>query len=276
VVGVGFGEGDLAGGGDGKGGGDGETPGVGALIAVDEGDVDHDGAVVLLHWFGNGVGDVEGVGEDGTGVGEEGIGEVVVLGGEVVLAGELRGDGDQERALFADGGEGGLPGLELSHAVGAPAAAEEDDDERADAEEVGGMNQAGVGGGCVGERGGGGVGEVEGGGEGAEGEDAVFDACEEEGLHCLIRDGKTAGLDQGAGLGGDVVELGLEVGGMRHWLNKCRCSERGRRPDGSEHRTVRVGGALEVVAVLFMRKGNCCEVKMTNFSDYSEVSGKYC
>ncbi len=40
----------------------------------------------------------------------------------------------------------------------------------------------------------------------------------EEGLHGFIRDGQTAGLDQGAGLGGDVVELGLEVGRVRHLI----------------------------------------------------------
>ena len=218
MVGVGFGEGDLAGGGDGKGGRDGETPGVGALIAVDEGDVDHDGAVVLLHGFGDRVGHTKGVGEDSAGVGEKGIGEVVMLGREVVLAGELRGDGDQQCALFADLGEGGLPGFELRHAVRTPAAAEKDDDERADAEQVCGVNQARIGSGCVGERGGCGVGEIEGGGDGADGEDAIFDAGEEESLHGVICDGETAGLDQGAGPGGDVVETGLEIGGMRHLI----------------------------------------------------------
>jgi hypothetical protein len=218
VVGVRFGEGDLAGGGNDEGGGDGETPGVGALFAVDEGDVDHDGAVVLLHGLGDGVGDAEGVGEDGAGVGEEREGDVVMLCSEVVLAGELRGDGDQQCALFADGGEGGLPGFELGHAVRAPATAEEEDDERADAEEVCGVNEAGIGRGCVGEGCGCGVGEIEGGGEGADGEDAIFDAGEEEGLHGFVRDGKTAGLDQGAGPGGDVVETGLEIGRMRHLI----------------------------------------------------------
>jgi len=226
VVGVGFGEGDLAGGGDDEGGGDGETPGVGALIAVDEGDVDHDGAVVLLHGLGDGVGDVEGVGEDRACVGEEREGEVVMLDGEVVLAGELGRDGDEQRSLFADGGEGGLPGFELGHAVRAPAASEEEDDERADAEEVRGVDEACVGGGFAGERGGRGVGKIEGGGGGADGEDAVFDAGEEEGLHGFVGDGETAGLDQGAGPGGDVVEAGLEIGGVRHWF-KCRCWERG-------------------------------------------------
>jgi len=219
VVGVGFGEGDLAGLRDDEGGGDGETPGVGALIAVDEGDVDHDGAVVLLEVLGHVVGDVELVGQAGTGVREQGEGEVVVLNGEVVLAGKLGGDCDEERALFAEGGERSLPGFELGHAVRAPAAAEEEDDERADAEEVGGVDQLGVGGGGVGERRGRGVGEVEGGSGGADGEDAIFDAGEEESLHGVICDGETAGLDQGAGLGGDVVELGLEVRRMRHLIS---------------------------------------------------------
>jgi len=139
-----------------------------------------------------------------------------VLRGEVVLARELRRDGDEERALFANGGEGLLPGFELGHAVGAPAAAEEEDDEWADAEEVRGMNEARVGGGFAGEGGGGGVGEIEGGGGGADGEDAVFDAGEEEVLHRVVGDGETAGLNQGAGPGGDVVEPGLEVGCVRH------------------------------------------------------------
>ena len=78
------------------------------------------------------------------------------------------------------------------------------------------MDEFGVGGGGIGERGGCGVGEIEGGGGGADGEDAVFDTGEEEGLNGFVGDGETAGLDQGAGLRGDVVELGLEVGGVRH------------------------------------------------------------
>ena len=142
----------------------------------------------------------------------------MVLNGEVVLARKLGGDGDQQSALFADSGEGGLPGLKLGHAVRAPASAEEDDDERADAEQVCGVNEAGIGGGCVGERGGRGVGEVKGGCGGAYGKDAIFDAGEEEGLYGFVGDGETAGLDQGAGLGGDVVEFGLEVGGVRHLI----------------------------------------------------------
>ena len=58
VVRVGFGEGDLAGLIDDEGGGEREAPGIGAVIAVDEGDIDHDGAVVVLHGQGDGVGDV--------------------------------------------------------------------------------------------------------------------------------------------------------------------------------------------------------------------------
>ncbi len=146
MVGVGFGEEDAAGdvtcgvasGLDDEGGGEGEAPGV---VAVDEGDVDEDGAVVEAEGFGDGVGDAEGVGEMGAGVGEDGEGEVVVLNGEVVLARELRGDGDEQGAAVSDGGERRLPGFELGHAVGAPAATEEVDDEGADAEEVGGADE---------------------------------------------------------------------------------------------------------------------------------------
>jgi len=60
----------------------------------------------------------------------------VLLDGEVVLARELGGDGDEESSATADGRECSLPGLEFGHAVGTPAAAEEVDDKRADAEEV--------------------------------------------------------------------------------------------------------------------------------------------
>ena len=78
VVGVGFGEGDaagdvaggVAGGLDDEGGGEGETPGVVALVAVDEGDVDEDAAVVGAEGLGAGVGAAEGGGDAGAGVGE--------------------------------------------------------------------------------------------------------------------------------------------------------------------------------------------------------------
>ena len=78
------------------------------------------------------------------------------------------------------------------------------------------MDQLGIRRGGVAEGGGRGVGEIEAGGGGADGEDAVFDAGGEEVLHGGVGDGEAAGLDQGAGLSGDVVELGLEVGGVRH------------------------------------------------------------
>jgi len=109
VVGVGFGKGDLARLIDDEGRGDGKAPGVGALIAIDEGNVDHDGAVVVLHGFGNSVGDAKGVCENRASVREEGIGEVMVLDGEVVLAWELGGNRDEQRSLFADLAKGCLP-----------------------------------------------------------------------------------------------------------------------------------------------------------------------
>lgn len=191
-----------------EGRGEGEAP---CVVAVDEGDVDEDGTVVEAERFGDGVGDSEGVGEVAAGVGEYGEGEVVVLDGEVVLAGELRGDGDKEGSAIADGGEGRLPGLEFRDAVGAPAATEEVDDEWADGEEVGGTDELAIDG----------VGKREGRGRRTDGQDTVFDARGEEFVHGGIGDGEAVRLDERAGLCGDVVELGLEIGEVRH-LFQCR------------------------------------------------------
>ncbi len=207
MVGVGFGEEDDAGGGDDEGGGEGEAPGEvgafrGALGAVDKGDVDENAAVVRLHGLGDGVGDAELGGEVAAGVGEKREREVMLLDSEVVLARELGGDGDEEGAAFADGGEGGLPGFEFRHAIRAPAAAEEGDDEGADGKEVGGVDELAVDG----------VGKVEGGGGGADGEDAGLDVGGEEVLDGVVCDGEALGLDESAGLGGDVIELGLKAG----------------------------------------------------------------
>ena len=44
----------------------------------------------------------------------------------------------------------------------------------------------------------------------------LFDAGGEEVVDGGVGDGETVGLDERARLGGDVVELGLEVGGVRH------------------------------------------------------------
>ena len=77
----------------------------GGLGAVDEGDVDEDAAVVGAQRLGDGVGDAELGGEGAGGVGEDGEGEGVALDGEVVLADELGGDGDEE-SRRARGGAG--------------------------------------------------------------------------------------------------------------------------------------------------------------------------
>ncbi len=196
MVGVGFGEEYLVGLADDEGGGEREFPGgfwvgLGAAVlgTIDEGDVDEDAAVVALHGLGDGVGDAELRGEAAGGVGEQGEGAL-----------ELRGDGDQQRAALAEGGEGGLPGFELGHAVGAPAAAEELDDERADGKQVVRADEFA----------GGGVRQGEAGGGGADGQDAVFDAGGEEVVDGVVGNGEPLGLHERAGLGGDVVELGLE------------------------------------------------------------------
>ena len=155
----------------------------------------------------------------------------MVLDSEVILARELGRNSHEERAFFTDSGKGLLPGFELGHAVRTPAASEKKDDERADAEEVRGMDQACVGGGFAGEGGCGGVREIEDRGGGANGEDAVFDARKEKFLDGFISNGETAGLDKGAGLGRDVVEFGLEVGGVRHLALSV---------DGSQHGEARI------------------------------------
>ena len=211
VVGVGFGEGDgvgnvsvrAAGSLYDEGGGDGETPGVVALIAVDEGDVDEDAAVVQAEVVGYGVRDAELCGQSRAGVGEDGEGEAVVLDGEVVLADQLRRDGDEECAALADLRVELLPDFELGHAVGAPAATEELDDDGSDSEEVVGLDD------LFGD----GVLQGEGWGLRADGEDAVFDAGGEELLDGGVGDGEALGLDELAGVGGDGVELILEGAG---------------------------------------------------------------
>ncbi len=188
-----------------EGGGEWESPacfgGGGVHLAgVDEGDVDQDALVVFAVFGGDGVGDAELLGDGGGGVGQDGERQGVLLEGEVVVALRLRRDGDEECAEVAEAGMEIAPGFELGDAVGAPAAAEELDDERAEGEEVCGVD------GLAGER----VlqGEVWGGGAGLQ--DAVFDAGGEELFDVALGDGEAFGLDEGAGVLGDGVESILE------------------------------------------------------------------
>ena len=222
MVGVGFGEGDgrfaILGGLEDKGGGEREAPGLFALVSlipVDEGEVHQDGTEVGAHGLGDGVGDAEGGGEAAAGVGEDGEGERVLLDEEVVLARELRGDGDEQRAgsaVFgrAEFGIDGLPGFELGDAVGTPAAAEEVEDDGAEGEEIGRADEFGGSGVRWVERCGGGGLESEGGRGRADGEDAGFDAGGEQVVDGGVGDGEAVGLEQRAGARGDGVELGLE------------------------------------------------------------------
>ena len=81
--GVGRGEEDLAILGDDVGGGDGQTP---ALFTVDEGQVDEDGAVVVLVVLGDGVDEAELLGDEVAGGVEDGEGQAMLAGHEVGLA----------------------------------------------------------------------------------------------------------------------------------------------------------------------------------------------
>ncbi len=105
------------------------------------------------------------------------------------------------RFALAEGAVEIAPGFELGDAVGAPAAAEELDDEGAEGEHVGAADEAA-----------GGVVEFELGGDGADGEDAVFNAGVEELGDGALADGQALLLHQVAGVGGDLVELVLKSG----------------------------------------------------------------
>ena len=133
VVGMGFGEGDSVVLLDDEGGGQRQPP---ALVAVDERNIDEDGAVVEAERLGDCVGDAELRGDGAAGIRKNGECERVLLDEEIVLARELRADGDEQRAAFANFRVERLPGFEFGDAVGAPAAAEKIDDEWAEGEEV--------------------------------------------------------------------------------------------------------------------------------------------
>ena len=107
-VGVGFGEEDLAVFRDDVSGGDGQTP---AWLTVDEGDVDKDGAVVVLVVLGDCVDEAEFFGDGVAGVVEYWEGEAVLAGHEVALAGDLGADGDQEAFTLAEGAVEVAPGF---------------------------------------------------------------------------------------------------------------------------------------------------------------------
>ena len=197
-IGVGFGVKDFAVGGEDVGRGEGELP---AFFAIDEGDVEEDAAVIAAEVIGGGPDKAVLFGDGAARVGEEWEGDGVLAGGEVALTLGLRGDADDEGAAFAKGGIEVAPGFELGDAVGAPAAAEEIDDEGTEGEQISGADSA------AGE-----VGQGERGCVGANGEDAVFTSGAEELFDGAFADGEALGLDQGAGLGGNLVELVLKVG----------------------------------------------------------------
>ena len=124
----------------------------------------------------------------------------MLLEGEVVLAGGLGGYGDEEGAAFADVGVEIAPGFELGDAVGVPSSPEEVDDERTDGEEIAG------GDGFAFES----LFESEGWSLLSDLQDAVFDAGVEEVCSRLFGDGQALGLDEGAGVLGDAVQLVLK------------------------------------------------------------------
>jgi len=184
----------------------GKTP---AGFAVDEGEIDEDGAKVVLVVFGDGVDEAELFPQGAAGIGEDGEGQAMLAGHEVVLALGLGADGDHEGPVLADGSVEVAPCLQLRGAVRAPASAEELEDERTEGEHVGRADEAA--GGVV-------QGEVRRGG--ADGEDLFFDAGGEEFGDGAFADGQALGLHEVPGVGGDLVELVLEES---HFLYSRRC-----------------------------------------------------
>lgn len=64
----------------------------------------------------------------------------MLLEGEAVLTSGLRGDGDEQGTAFAEFGLEVAPGFEFGDAVRVPTSAEEVDDQRADGEEIDGVD----------------------------------------------------------------------------------------------------------------------------------------
>ena len=106
-VGVSFGEEDGVVSIDDEDSGERESPtGFGGVVVAEarvvEGNVDEDGLEIAAMAGRDGVGDAEFFGDGGTGVREQRVVEAVLLEGEVVLAGGLGGDGDEEGAAVAE------------------------------------------------------------------------------------------------------------------------------------------------------------------------------
>jgi hypothetical protein len=130
----------------------------------------------------------------------------VLLEGEVVLASGLRGDGNEEGAALAELSMKVAPGFEFGDAVGIPTAAEEINYERAEGEEGSGTDEFMRD--CVF--------KSEGRSLRSGLQDAVLDAGIEEFCGRFLRDGETLGLDEGARVLGDAIELVLQGGGHNY------------------------------------------------------------
>ena len=194
---------------DDEGAGERKAPaGFGGVVVAEagvvEGDVDQDGLKVAALLGRDGVGEAEARGDLTAGIGEERKPQAVLVEREDVLAQGLRGDGDEERIATADFGVQVAPGFEFGDAVGVPAAAEEVDDERAEGEEIAGVN--GLACACI----------LEGKrrSRGAGLEEAVLDAGSEEFGDGAVGEREALGLDEGADVLSVLVELVLE-GGFR-------------------------------------------------------------
>lgn len=98
-IGVSFGEDYFSLFGNDVSGGQWQAP---ALVAVDEGDVDEDGEVIVAVVFGDGVDEAEFFGDGVAEIGKHGEWKAVLVSHEVALTLDLRTNGHHEGIAFAE------------------------------------------------------------------------------------------------------------------------------------------------------------------------------
>ena len=124
----------------------------------------------------------------------------MLIEGEVVLTCVLRGDGYEEGSASAELRVKVTPGFEFGDAIGIPAPAEEFDDQRAEGEQIDGVD------GLAGE----GVLKCEGGGMAPDLRTRSSMPVAKSSAIAVFGDIEALGLDKGSGVLGDAIELILE------------------------------------------------------------------
>ena len=200
-IGVGFGEKNPAIARDHIGRRQREPP---VCIVVDERQIYKDREIVVAVVFGHCIRQAEFFGQGAAAVGKRREWQLMLADHEVALALGLRAYGNQQAAVLAQARIEIPPGFELRHAVRAPAAAKKLDDQRTKGQKIGAAHELIAG-----------VLEREFGSLRAHGENAVFNAGSEKLFDGAFAYGQALRLDEGAGVGCDLIELVLKSGHIR-------------------------------------------------------------